>query len=245
MFFYVTVGECKERWRNLRNAFMYNMKLKPSASGKKKPYYLTEAMQFAIPYLKVAGTPKGNLSEISSLSTTREAPITGDDQEDIIFSEDEFPEPQNEKTIPLYYLTSPRTPAPTPPPTLSLSSRDSLSPSESQGLRGKVIRKRKLKNTPSDIDKAFLEYLSVKKAELAKKSSEDEKREGIKNFLNSLFPDLMKMNDVQLRMYKRKSLATIDELMGTSPEAVAALRDGEPDARPEPRATTQVEKVDI
>lgn len=228
-FFSVTVGECKERWRNLRSTFVKNIRPKPSGSagGKKKPYYLTEAMQFAVPFLKVAGTPSGNLPEIPEErpfpSTTPEAPITGDAQQDIILSADVFSEPQNQTANQRYDSISTRPPAPTTPPqlgALSASWRDSLTPSEPQGLRGQVTRKRKLKNTPSDADKAFSEYFAAKKATLLKRSSEDDKREGIKHFLNSLIPDLMKMDDVQLRRYKRTSLATIDEVMGTSPEVL-------------------------
>ncbi|KAF5277943.1 hypothetical protein FQR65_LT15895 [Abscondita terminalis] len=64
------VNECKEKWRNLRSTFVKNLKPKPSGSGttKKKPYYLMDAMQFAVPFIKVAGTPTGNLPETSQIS---------------------------------------------------------------------------------------------------------------------------------------------------------------------------------
>ncbi|KAG0710528.1 hypothetical protein GWK47_022617 [Chionoecetes opilio] len=52
-----TVHNCKEKWRNLRTVFVRKMKASPAeaSSGKKtpsKPYYLTEAMQFLLPYVR-------------------------------------------------------------------------------------------------------------------------------------------------------------------------------------------------
>ncbi|XP_028136200.2 uncharacterized protein LOC114330948 [Diabrotica virgifera virgifera] len=50
----LTGNECKDKWKNLRAVFVRHMKSAPSGSSKsKKPYYLTDAMQFALPYVKV------------------------------------------------------------------------------------------------------------------------------------------------------------------------------------------------
>lgn len=187
-------------------------------------------MQFTVPFIKVAGTPSGNLPEISqqrpSPSTKPEVSIIDDLHQETLLSEDMFSEPRNPTTDqqsrpPPSFLSlppSPRPPAPTPPQpgAPSASQRDSLSPSE----HGQPIRKKKSKTMPSDADKAFIEYFSAKTAKLTNTYSEHEKREGVQNFLNSLIPDLMKMNDVQLRTYKRKTLLLIDEVMGTSPEVL-------------------------
>lgn len=57
------VSECKDKWKNLRAVFVHNMKSAPSGSGAKpkKAYYLLEAMQFTVPYIKALGMPSGNL----------------------------------------------------------------------------------------------------------------------------------------------------------------------------------------
>ncbi|KAF0714936.1 MADF domain-containing protein, partial [Aphis craccivora] len=68
----LTVNECKEKWKNLRSAFVRHMK--PPASGSssknKKPYYLTEFMQFALPFIRALSTPVGNLSDCPQQSPT-------------------------------------------------------------------------------------------------------------------------------------------------------------------------------
>jgi len=61
---YVLVNECKEKWRNLRTTFVGRIKDSKSGSKAKKPYYLNEAMQFTIPFVKTCAIPSGNLSPI-------------------------------------------------------------------------------------------------------------------------------------------------------------------------------------
>jgi hypothetical protein len=62
----VSTTECKERWKNLRAVFVRNMKSAPSGSGSKnkKPYYLAEAIQFAVTYSKALSTATGNLPNV-------------------------------------------------------------------------------------------------------------------------------------------------------------------------------------
>lgn len=51
--FFVSVTECKEKWKNIRNGFVRS--LKPAQNGSlKKPYYLYDAMQFVVPYINPA-----------------------------------------------------------------------------------------------------------------------------------------------------------------------------------------------
>ncbi|XP_059061561.1 uncharacterized protein LOC131854461 [Achroia grisella] len=47
----LTVGECKEKWKNLRYGFIRS--LKPNADGSlKKKYYLHDDMEFVLPFVK-------------------------------------------------------------------------------------------------------------------------------------------------------------------------------------------------
>lgn len=60
------MNKCKEKWKNLRTTFVRSMKIPPSGSKAKKPYYLNDAMQFTIPFLKSSVIPSGNLPLIPS-----------------------------------------------------------------------------------------------------------------------------------------------------------------------------------
>ena len=70
-------------------------------------------------------------------------------------------------------------------------------------------------NTPSSSDNAIAEYFSAKKTKLNAVTL-DERKVSVQQFVNSLLPDLMSMNDVQLKAYKRRSLQLIDEILGTN-----------------------------
>lgn len=219
--FFVTAGECKEKWRNLRSTFVKNLKPKPSGSGatKKKPYYLTEAMQFAVPFVKVAGTITGNLPQIPkerpppSTTPVVEMEVSQEESvlsEEILFdSHSSFPPSPRPSSTPL--------PESTPPPASPVDNQ-TQSVSTGAGQRNPRGRKRKTQTSQSDADKAFAEYFAAKALKMSKFPSTDFKREGIQNFLNSLIPDLMQLNNVQLRIYKRRALLLIDEITGTSPE---------------------------
>ncbi|KAK9692886.1 Alcohol dehydrogenase transcription factor Myb/SANT-like [Popillia japonica] len=117
---------------------------------------------------------------------------------------------------------SPRLPLSPQPGPSSESPLDEVILPESTDMRAQVppaqpTRKRKRPNVESDADKAFAEYFSAKPQKMSNSSSGNLRREGIQSFLNSMLPDLLLMNDVQLRTYKRKALLLIDEVMGTSP----------------------------
>ncbi|XP_014286637.1 uncharacterized protein [Halyomorpha halys] len=47
-----SVSDCKERWRNLRGCLTRHLKRNGDSSRSKKPYYLTEHMQFVVPFTK-------------------------------------------------------------------------------------------------------------------------------------------------------------------------------------------------
>ncbi|XP_063536828.1 uncharacterized protein LOC134746391 [Cydia strobilella] len=47
-----TVGECKEKWRNIRSSFLRSRKAPTNGSRPKKVYYLAEHLEFVLPFLK-------------------------------------------------------------------------------------------------------------------------------------------------------------------------------------------------
>lgn len=105
-------------------------------------------------------------------------------------------------------------PPPTTPTQTSITYSSQPEQAESQKLTNKITRKKN--NYASDADKAFVEYFQSKRAKM-NNSSRDLRTDSIKQFLNSLVPDLLTMSDVQLRTYKRRSIALIDDILGTNP----------------------------
>ncbi|KAG5868395.1 hypothetical protein JTB14_006828 [Gonioctena quinquepunctata] len=76
----MTGTACKERWKNLRAVFVRHMKSAPSGSGaEKKQYYLTDVMQFVLPFVKT-GIPlkASNLPERNTMLLEEETEIVGE-----------------------------------------------------------------------------------------------------------------------------------------------------------------------
>jgi hypothetical protein len=99
----VSTAECKERWKNLRAVFVRNMKSAPSDSGSKNkmPYYLAEAMQFAVAYSKALNTATGNLPNVPRKEEDQQ--FRDSDTEESVAVQDSLP-------------LSPFQPLPPPPP---------------------------------------------------------------------------------------------------------------------------------
>ncbi|KAL1487966.1 hypothetical protein ABEB36_015347 [Hypothenemus hampei] len=173
LFFFVVAGECKEKWRNLQSTFVKNLKPKPSGSGttKKKPYYLMEAMQFAIPFVKVTGTSTGNLPEIPQQGSTLSIPPEVSDM-DVTYEESLFSEDMSEPR----QVSIPTNRPPLASPGHNVTPCDDTA-TRVRGPRGQVTRKRKLTNVSSDADRAFAQYFSAKTAKLSNPPPANDRRE--------------------------------------------------------------------
>lgn len=205
----IAVNECKEKWRNLRTTFVRSMKIPASGSKAKKPYYLNDAMQFTVPFLKTSAVPSGNLPPIPSDENVESTDMWENtllDTSEVIESSEIQDEPHSPQLETL--------PMPPPPTQSSIQHSSQPEQAESQKLTKKIARKKN--NNSSDADEAFIEYFKSKKAKI-NNSSRDIRTDSIKQFLNSLIPDLLTMTDAQLRTYKRRSIAIIDEIFGTNP----------------------------
>lgn len=200
------VSECKDKWKNLRAVFVRNMKPAPSGSGAKpkKAYYLLEAMQFTVPYIKALGMPSGNLpnppeqKESFELDPQQSSPI----------------QPHLTPTPPLP-STSSYTPSTTDMPQ---KNNNNNTPSQFESSPSYVSnKKRGLKN---EVDKAFLEYFQAKKKARTENSSVNAnqvpKAESLKMFLLSMVPDLLKMSNEEVRLFKRKSLQMVDDILSNN-----------------------------
>ncbi|XP_034833099.2 uncharacterized protein [Maniola hyperantus] len=58
----LSVSECKERWKNLRAVYVRHKKQALNGTAPRKPYYLDEAMEFTLPYIKTLNSLSGNTS---------------------------------------------------------------------------------------------------------------------------------------------------------------------------------------
>lgn len=145
---------------------MKNLKPKPSGTGatKKKPYYLMDAMQFAVPFVKVAGVPTGNLSETSQTLPPPSTPTpdvfdTMEEAQQVCSEATMFNEPQISQS------PAPSTPS-IPTPSTSAGEAFRTAQSATRGQHGYPIRKRKHAQ-PDTAEKAFTAYWSSKQAKLS------------------------------------------------------------------------------
>lgn len=215
---YVLVNKCKEKWKNLRTSFVRKIKNSTSGSKAKKTYYLNEAMQFTLPFVKTRAIPSGNLSpipdedfetadmlensEITEYLESIQTDSTSVSSPNMILPLSSHPSTFN--SIPLI-TTQPETEhAITPEPIVS----------KFKSTPRKKVKNNK--NSSTDVDKAFTEYFETKKAKLDTTAS-DTRTDSVKQFLHSIIPDLLTMSDSQLSTYKRKSIELIDEILCSPP----------------------------
>lgn len=187
----------------------------------KRPYYLTDAMQFAIPFIKVAGTSSGNAPPIPErIVATDEEPLDDTQHAD---SAGESPTiVSNQRTADDHPPSlKPNTPNPRPPPSppqTGIPTEITTEPASSPVAAGfgPKGRNRKRLRSQNDVDKELITYFRAKTAQITKHSSPNTnsaRREGIQDFLNSLIPDLLPMTDAELRVFKIKTLLLVDEVL--------------------------------
>jgi len=136
--------------------------MKPAKSGSgakpKKAYYLLEAMQFTVPYIKALGVPSGNLPNPPEQKESFEQ------SGEIDFNNSELDlQPSSPFQPPLTpTLSSPSTPSNTPSTTGMSQKKSNITPSQSEPSPSCVSnKKRGLKNEA--VDKTFLEYFQAKR----------------------------------------------------------------------------------
>lgn len=215
--------ECKERWKNLRTAFLRSVKssLKGSASRGKRAYYLHEAMQFILPFMKT--TTVVNLETSSDIGPRTDFELSSQETLSISASSEHAD-----------FDSLPPMLTPSPTPELTRSPSPSLSPSishhslqqpeqfentfhESSIFRKQPSKRRKITAFKNDPYKADVEYYTMVNGS---RSPTSEKKQAIQQFLSSLVPDLVELTDIQLRCFKRRTLLVIDEVLGNTPETL-------------------------
>ncbi|XP_022203386.2 uncharacterized protein LOC111060055 isoform X2 [Nilaparvata lugens] len=203
------VQECKEKWRNLRTVFIRRMKPSPRGylGGKKKAYYLENAMQFCVPFIKSVIPPaKENLPSPSC--TTQ--PST-DDNEGSELDDESANASQNYPSIaPSILDYPPQQQTENPPESLS---------SKSAGTS--QIQKKTNRSSASVADQSVADYWysKTKKAKMISNAEATDtsnqkidRQQGIKMFLLSLIPELEELSDSQIKLFKRQVLRVIDDI---------------------------------
>ena len=188
----------------MRAVFVRNMKPAPSGSGSKnkKPYYLAEAMQFAVAYIKALSTATGNLPNVPRKEEDQQ--FRDIDTEEGVAVQDSLP-------------LSPSQPLPPPPIQTPVMPQQDKNSQTERLFQPKSASRPKSKRGLNDVDRTFVEYFKAKKARIAgtpgHNTSQNQRSEALKMFLLSMLPDLELMTDEQIRQFKRKSLQTIDDIL--------------------------------
>ncbi|KAG8282322.1 hypothetical protein J6590_039068 [Homalodisca vitripennis] len=203
------VQDCKEKWRNLRTVFMRRMKPSPSGSGRnKRAYYLENAMQFCLPFMKTMIPPSpGNLPAPPSTTQFSTRDIEGSETQVEDPTQLEFEcevEQHNSQEM---------SPSTASPQHFIETTSGSLS-----SKRTFQITKEKNKILASKADQTVAEYFRAKKAKLLSNAEADtsyqqiDRQQAIKMFLLSLIPELEELSDSQIKLFKRHVLRLIDDI---------------------------------
>lgn len=193
---------------------MRKMKPSPSGSGgKKKAYYLENAMQFCLPFIKTVIPPStGNLPRPPSSTQPSDGDTEGFE------TQIDDPTQIEDKSI-----NAPQNSPPMSPSILDVASPHQIvTPLESSSSKmTPQTLKRSNKNSASAADESVAEYFKAKKAKLVKNATEGtsnqriDRQQGIKMFLLSLMPELEELSDSQIKMFKRQVLKVIDDISAT------------------------------
>lgn len=200
-FFYVSVKDCKETWRNLRIVFARNLRKAPDGCrARKKKYYLLEKMQFLRPYLNIKTEKSLPVNCPSPTNINHEHELNGlqyslpEKSYDEEFSQNigykEFHQQTNYETD----------------HSAGRGKRRYIVDNElsTQGLK----EENKKKCDKLDIDQYVINYLKAKKAS----QLENYRRQ----FLVSLLPDVEEMDASQFRQFRKRVGDLIEEILEPS-----------------------------
>ncbi|KAJ8948229.1 hypothetical protein NQ314_008466 [Rhamnusium bicolor] len=202
------VSQCKKKWKNLRTAFSRAQRKRPSGSGiNKKKYYLQDVMQFILPYIK-SRTQSGNLPSPStendpmneSMNMAEEATQEHDDEH--LQSQTEVDQAEIQTTS-----QNEVDPAET---------QTTISEQQTENSDVNIIKRSKLASKTArkkfrpatalenEADKCFIDYMK----------NQNITADADLEFLQSLLPDVKKMDCRRKRKFKTSVLQTIDNILG-------------------------------
>lgn len=197
----VTAILCKEKWKNIRTVFVRRLKPEVNSLTKrlKKPYYLNEMLHFLLPYVKPYSIEMSGQENMSSSDQ-----ITIKNENDFEIDTDNLNEEPTLDSIQETEWASVEE---------DIASSEILSNQVNEEIeaapeksRNNVNKGKKRKKEISDIDKLSTQSSGYGPYKL----DEDNSR---RMFLLSLLPELNEMNDRQMKLFKRRVLALIDDVL--------------------------------
>jgi len=198
------------------------MKTPASGSGRnKKAYYLADAMQFSVPFIKTLVPPStGNLPEKPQDETIENTEICDG------LTNSSYSEPSSELQPPPL-PTSPTLEAPFLSPFASPVLSQQINHPKKQSSSSKNKNNLKFKNKSAvEADNCVAEYFKAKKARLeanlVTNSYNSENKEALKMFLLSLMPEVEHFNKDQIKLFKRKIFSVIDDISSQSSSTFAS-----------------------
>lgn len=188
--FCVAVNTCKQKWKNVRSAFVRNLKSAPSGSSatSKKPYYLNDSMQFLLPFVKTNAPDSDTQGNLPSPVARGTENIESENE-----SESENLEVQNEIAV---EDTEPDVTEPTEPVVRRRGTIQKTAKNKAKKRKSDVF----------DLDKTFVEFCDSRK-------NRSENEDPNKMFLMSLLPEVNQMNPQKTRRFKRQVMNLIDEIL--------------------------------
>lgn len=193
-FLFFSVNECKEKWRNIRSAFLRS--LKQSGGRSKRPYYLSKELNFVLPYTKPHSTIQSNNDEQSDSNIFFEEAENADESN---------PESREYVGLEIY-----------PKITGSPLMTDTKPYIENANFESHHRRRRKRSMT--EVESTFLEYIKSKKLKATAEGSSPLTHSPLEHFFLSLMPDIESMTNEQVRRFKIEVMLLIDKIKSNGME---------------------------
>lgn len=210
---------CRDRWKNIRTAFGRSLKPPKSGSGKsKKPYYLSEHLYFLRPYMK-GPSSSGNIMRETEEVIDSQMTVDDDQLSDTVDTETEIVEPlqhsETDETLQPSEIDEPLQPSETEEP---FQSSEIVVPLQRKRKKGTSQEEDQLRN---DANNAFVEWVAMKK-QSATKTMENRQRDSDWLFLESLLPDMKKLDNKRRRTVKMKMMQLIYEQLDEAERETSA-----------------------
>ncbi|XP_063831585.1 uncharacterized protein LOC135080792 [Ostrinia nubilalis] len=212
----VSINDCKEKWRNIRSAFLRS--LKTTGGKSKRPYYLTEELKFVMPYIKPHHQSVVGTLYSSSADSAESRNIIELDVNDVIADESHF----GLQDVPIFVAAGTTVVPPAKShssPTAETAAETPTAPTVIEVETSRRKKRKRVKKT--DLENCFRDYLTYKKQKDETKKTTTESSlpqptySHIQHFFMSLMPDIDSMTEEQVRRFKIEVLMLIDKLKST------------------------------
>ncbi|KAL0869457.1 hypothetical protein ABMA27_007690 [Loxostege sticticalis] len=190
----LTVSECKEKWRNIRSAFLRS--LKQCGGRSKRPYYLSKELNFVLPYTKPHSTIQSNNDEQSDSNIFFEEAENADESN-----------PETREYVGLEFY-----------PKIAGSPLMTDTKPYIENANFESHHRRRRKRSMTEVESTFLEYIKCKKLKATAEGSSPLTHSPLEHFFLSLMPDIESMTNEQVRRFKIEVMLLIDKIKSNGME---------------------------